>query len=181
MADPFIPTVDSWKWLEHRHMTNICERWSKNHLDALQYAFFSATGFESWENVWGNFNRITPRDGEATRRVATLLRFLGKRGYTISPHWYPHAPTLAPNKLFASAWPAQDNTSCAWTIVNRNRTSSHTGPVSETTLDLTGLRRDYRPSFSPARRRKSASVVAFGLGRLSMRRMGGWRRSICHS
>ena len=37
-------------------MTNICERWSKNHTNALQYALFNGDGFESWENVWGTWN-----------------------------------------------------------------------------------------------------------------------------
>jgi formylglycine-generating enzyme required for sulfatase activity len=135
---PYIPEVDSWKWLEHRHMTNICERWSKNHNDALQYAFFNSAGFESWESVWGNFNRITPRDGEAIRRVATMLRFLGKRGYTVSPHWEPHSPTLAPNKLFAGFWPAVDSSSYAWTIVNRNRTSTNVGPAVNVSQAISG-------------------------------------------
>lgn len=33
---PYVPSVDSWKWLDSRRMTNICERWSKNHTNALQ-------------------------------------------------------------------------------------------------------------------------------------------------
>ena len=56
-------------------MTNICERWSKNHTNALQYALFNGDGFEAWENVWGAWNMIVPRDGEALRRVGTMLRY----------------------------------------------------------------------------------------------------------
>ena len=48
---PYVPMVDSWKWLDPRRMTNVCERWSKNHTNALQYALFNGDGFESWENV----------------------------------------------------------------------------------------------------------------------------------
>ena len=32
---PAIPSVDSWKFLDPRRMTNICERWSKDHTNAL--------------------------------------------------------------------------------------------------------------------------------------------------
>jgi hypothetical protein len=53
------------------------ERWSKDHTNALQHALFNGDGFESWENVWGTWNGITPRDGEQIRRVGSLLRFLG--------------------------------------------------------------------------------------------------------
>jgi hypothetical protein len=49
----YIPQVDTWKWQDARRMTNICERWSKNHTNALQYALFNGDGFEAWENVWG--------------------------------------------------------------------------------------------------------------------------------
>lgn len=44
---PTIPSVDSWKWLDSRRLTNICERWSKDHTNALQYALFNGDGFES--------------------------------------------------------------------------------------------------------------------------------------
>ena len=53
---PVIPSVDAWKFLDSRRMTNICERWAKDHTNALQYALFNGDGFESWENVWGTWN-----------------------------------------------------------------------------------------------------------------------------
>ena len=52
----YIMPCQSWKWLDSRRLTNICERWSKDHTDALQYALFNGDGFESWENVWGTWN-----------------------------------------------------------------------------------------------------------------------------
>jgi hypothetical protein len=110
--------VDSWKWMDSRRMTNICERWAKNHTNALQYALFNGDGFESWENVWGTWNGITKRDGEQIRRVGSLLRFLGNRGYLQSQRWIPHSPTTDPSNVFASYWPLEDNTA-AWTVVNR--------------------------------------------------------------
>lgn len=127
-----VVAVDRWKWLDPRRLTNICERWSKDHTNALQYALFNGDGFESWENVWGTWNGITPRDAEATRRVGSLLRFLGGRGYLQSQGWVPHTMTLAPGKLFASLWPLKDGTA-AWTIVNRDAAASnHTGPAVST-------------------------------------------------
>lgn len=101
-----IPAVDRWKWLDSRRLTNICERWSKDHTNALQHALFNGIGFESWENVWGTWNGITPRDAEQIRRVGALLRFLGGRGYLQSPGWIPHDVTRAPGGNTASVFVA---------------------------------------------------------------------------
>jgi iron(II)-dependent oxidoreductase len=54
---PFIPMVDRYKWLETRHMANISDRWNRDKTDDLQFAFFNGVGWESWENVWGFWNR----------------------------------------------------------------------------------------------------------------------------
>ena len=42
-----------YKWLESRHMVNICRRWGRDKTDDLQHAFFNGVGYESWENIWG--------------------------------------------------------------------------------------------------------------------------------
>ncbi len=60
-----IPVVSKYKWLEPRHMVNVCERWANDRTDGLQAAFFNGVGYESWENVWGIWNQFTPRDAEA--------------------------------------------------------------------------------------------------------------------
>ena len=111
----FVPTVDRYRWLEPRHQVNIQGRWDRDKTDALQYAFFNGEGWESWENVWGIWNGVTPRDGEATRRVATLER--ATASFFTSPGWEPFYPTLRYG-VFASRWPSGDQT--LWTIVNRN-------------------------------------------------------------
>eukprot|EP01043_Picozoa_sp_COSAG02_P070351 COSAG02_NODE_12421_length_1548_cov_1.522429_1_plen_278_part_10 len=133
---PVIPMVDSWKFLDSRRMTNICERWSKDHTNALQYALFNGDGFESWENVWGTWNGITQRDGEQIRRVGSILRFLGSRRFLQSQAWVPHSPTTKPSTLFSSLWPAADgsNSSAAWTVVNRDMKSPSTGPAINVTI-----------------------------------------------
>ena len=112
---PFVPQVDKYKWLESRHMVNISHRWARNKTDDLQFAFFNGVGWESWENVWGIWNGITPRDGEATRRMATIERAIAP--FLISPGWEPFYPTHFYG-VFTSRWPLGDQT--VWTIVNRN-------------------------------------------------------------
>ncbi len=111
---PWVPMVDRAKWLETRHMVNISDRWARNKTDDLQYAFFNGEGWESWENIWGIWNGITPRDAEATRRVATIERAVAP--FLISPDWEPLYP-MHTYGVYASRWPKGDAT--VWTIVNR--------------------------------------------------------------
>lgn len=111
----FAPKVDRFRWLEPRHMVNVSDRWGRSKTDDLQYAFFNGEGWESWENIWGIWNGITPRDAEATRRVATIER--AAASFLTSPDWEPYAPTRQYG-VFASRWPKGDQT--VWTLVNRN-------------------------------------------------------------
>jgi iron(II)-dependent oxidoreductase len=112
---PFTPLVDKYKWLETQHMVNISHRWNRDKTDDLQFAFFNGVGWESWENIWGIWNGITPRDSEATRRVATLER--GLSPFLVSKDWEPMSPMLRYG-VYASRWPLGGET--VWTIVNRN-------------------------------------------------------------
>jgi formylglycine-generating enzyme required for sulfatase activity len=107
--------VDRFKWLETRHMVNISDRWNLDKTDDLQYAFFNGIGWESWENVWGIWIGINPRDAEATRRVATIERAVAP--FLVSPDWEPFYP-MHNYGVYASRWPHGDET--VWTIVNRN-------------------------------------------------------------
>ena len=111
---PFIPMVDRYKWLETRHMVNISDRWATDHTNDLQFAFFNGVGWESWENIWGIWNGINPRDAEATRRVATIER--GVAPFLTSADWEPLYP-MHNFGVYASRWPLGDQT--VWTIVNR--------------------------------------------------------------
>jgi iron(II)-dependent oxidoreductase len=111
----FVPRVDRYKWLEPRHMVNISDRWNRGKTDDLQFAFFNGVGWESWENVWGIWNGITPHDSEATRRVATIERAIAP--FLVSQDWEPFFPMLHFG-VFASRWPLGDQT--VWTIINRN-------------------------------------------------------------
>jgi formylglycine-generating enzyme required for sulfatase activity len=111
---PFVPMVDKYKWLETRHMVNISDRWNPDKTNDLQFAFFNGVGWESWENVWGIWIGITPRDAEATRRVATIER--GVAPFLVSPGWEPLYP-MRSYGVYASRWPLAQET--VWTIVNR--------------------------------------------------------------
>jgi len=113
---PFVPMISRYKWLEPRHMVNVCDRWNRDKTDNLQYAFFNGVGYESWENIWSIWNQITPRDAEALRRVAKIERAFAS--LLISPGWEPHTPTLRQG-VFASKFPGQEQT--LWTMVNRNQ------------------------------------------------------------
>jgi formylglycine-generating enzyme required for sulfatase activity len=111
---PFIPMVDRFKWLETRHMVNISDRWNPDKTNDLQFAFFNGVGWESWENVWGIWIGITPRDAEATRRVATIERAVAP--FLASPDWEPLYP-MHNYGVYASRWPLGNES--VWTIVNR--------------------------------------------------------------
>ena len=112
---PFVPMISKYKWLEPRHVVHVSDRWNRDKTDNLQYAFFNGVGYESWENIWGIWNQITPRDAEALRRIAKIERAFA--GLLAGPEWEPHTPMLRYG-VFASRWPARDLT--LWTIVNRN-------------------------------------------------------------
>lgn len=109
-----VPKIDRYRWLEPRHMVNVSDRWGRSKTDALQYAFFNGEGWEAWENVWGIWNGITRRDGEAVRRVATIER--GVAPFLASEAWEPFYPTEHPG-VFASRWPKDGRS--VWTLVNR--------------------------------------------------------------
>jgi gamma-glutamyl hercynylcysteine S-oxide synthase len=126
---PFVPLVDKYKWLEPRHMVNISDRWNRDKTDNLQFAFFNGVGWESWENIWGIWNGITPRDAEAARRVATIER--GVAPFLTSSNWEPMSPTLRFG-IFASRWTLNDQS--IWTIVNRNEFDVD-GPQLEVSAD----------------------------------------------
>jgi iron(II)-dependent oxidoreductase len=111
----FVPSVDKFKWYEARHMTHLSRRSARNHTDDLQEAFFNGIGFESWENVWGEWNPLSVRDAEALRRMAAIERMFDQN--LVSADWSPHVPTEQFG-VFASRWPLAAQT--LWTLVNRN-------------------------------------------------------------
>jgi hypothetical protein len=112
-----LPPVDRYKWIETRHLTHRCNRWSQNRIGDIQAAFFNGDGYESWENIWGIWNQLTDRDAEAVRRTATIER--GLSDLLVSPDWEPYTPTLQRN-IYASKFPVGNRT--AWLLVNAAKT-----------------------------------------------------------
>mmetsp|Transcript_12622 Transcript_12622/g.28877 ORF Transcript_12622/g.28877 Transcript_12622/m.28877 type:complete len:603 (-) Transcript_12622:67-1875(-) len=129
MRYDFAPGVDKMKWLDEkgRHLTHVCDRWSKNRAEAIQLAFFNGDGYETWENIWGLFNAVTERDAELLRRAAIILRWAGKRNLTHDfDAWVPHAPeiTNATRGIFASRFDKDGET--LWLMINKgNDTAAH--------------------------------------------------------
>jgi iron(II)-dependent oxidoreductase len=107
--------VSKYKWLEPRHMTNISDRWQRDKNIDLQYAFFNGFGMETWENIWGIWNQMTPRDSETVRRIARIERAFADN--LVSAAWEPHTPVLQTG-IYAGKWPVPGRT--LWTIVNKN-------------------------------------------------------------
>lgn len=113
-----IPVVAKLKWLEPRHIINIENRWSRERTNDLQHAFFNGIGYVAWENVWGIWNGITPRDGETMRRVAAVQREFAS--FLVSADWTPYEKTLQAG-VFASRFPGKG--AALWTVVNRNESA----------------------------------------------------------
>ncbi len=125
LSKQFAPEIYRFKWLETRHMANISDRANRSKTNNLQVAFFNGIGWESWENVWGIWNGITPRDGEATRRVAAIERALAP--FLISAQWEPFYPTRTFG-VFASRWPLGDQ--ILFTLINRSEYSVSGSQIS---------------------------------------------------
>ena len=98
-------------------------------------------GYESWENVWGVFNQITPRDAAALKRTSKILRQFGEffqGGYS---KWTPHLPVSRfhpelHSKTFASEFRGDDK--IIWLLVNRDKFHDE---VIE--LELSGIDESY--------------------------------------
>lgn len=111
-----VPAVAKFKWLEPRHMIHISNRWQRDKNVDLQYAFFNGTGVQPWENVWGIWNEMTPRDSEICRRIGQIDRKFAD--LLISADWVPHTPAPLQFGIYASKFPGKNET--LWTIVNKN-------------------------------------------------------------
>ncbi|TDP72322.1 formylglycine-generating enzyme family protein [Roseateles toxinivorans] len=115
VPDSVIPSVAKWKWLEPRHMINVENRWGRDRTNDFQYIFFNGVGYNAWENIWGIWNQLTPRDAQTLKRIATLQRAVAP--LLVSLDWRPYAPTLQAG-VFASRFPCEGQV--LHTIVNRN-------------------------------------------------------------
>lgn len=110
-----VPPVAKFKWLEPRHMINYENRWGRDRNHDLQYIFFNGIGYNAWENIWGIWNQLTPRDAETLRRISAIERRFAS--LMVSMDWRPYARTRQAG-VFASCFPGEGR--ALWTLVNRN-------------------------------------------------------------
>jgi hypothetical protein len=110
------PLVSSYKTIEPRHMVQIVERFATNRTNGLQHAFFNGVGYESWENIWNMFNKISARDSEALRRIGSILREY-HHVVMASDEWRPYSPGVIPHGVYGSRFTA-GNTD-VYLLVNR--------------------------------------------------------------
>lgn len=110
------PPVSRAKFLESRHMVQVCARWSQNKMVELQAAFFNGIGYVVWENVWGIWNAMTEREDQAAKRIFTILR---KFSFAItSARWRPYAFGSRAEKVYASEFPAVERGGWFYTVIS---------------------------------------------------------------
>lgn len=115
------PPVARAKFLEPRHMVQLCARWSLDKTLELQTAFFNGAGYVVWENVWGIWNALTDRESETVKRMYTILR---KFAFAVtSAHWTPYTPLLPQRQdgvesVFASAFPVPEQGCWLFTLIS---------------------------------------------------------------
>ncbi|CAO3640551.1 unnamed protein product [Mucor fragilis] len=114
-----VPTVALRKFIEPQHMTRSCDKWSRNKTAMIQHSFFNGLGIEMWENIFGTWNQLTPRDAEALRRTTSILRCFGP-DFFASAEWEPHCPCVRWETVFSSKFPSRTvEDQVIWTFVNR--------------------------------------------------------------
>ncbi len=109
------PGVSVYKWLEPNHQVNITNRWAVDKTDDLQYAFFNGIGINTWENIWGIWNRYPDRYAEAVKRISAIYRAFPDQWST--PGWEPYVATLQ-SGVYASRFPGKGGT--VYTFINRD-------------------------------------------------------------
>lgn len=94
--------------LDSRWMSMGSARGSWNYTKNLHLMFFNGVGFNAWENLWGDFHKMVPHDGELCRRSATILRYFGNQGYLISKDWMPFAEEIKSDIAYGTKFPGKD-------------------------------------------------------------------------
>lgn len=126
-------------------MSHSSDKWTRNKTSIIQHAFFNGKqyyicsiesqylthftffssqnnigiGIELWENIFGTWNQLSPRDAEALRRTSSILRCFGPDFFT-SPEWEPHCPCVRWETVFSTKFPSRTvPDQVVWTFVNR--------------------------------------------------------------
>ena len=122
------PMIAANKWVTGgSYMVHLTDRWSQSKAAMAGSSWFNGVGLNSWENVWGVWNGLTPRDAEIFRRVGAMLRFAGghshggegqaddapsNRSLLRSADWRPFQPLIhaVNGPAFASSFFSDANT-----------------------------------------------------------------------
>lgn len=89
---PFVPLVSLQKWIVRRSMPHVCGRWSTQRSQEILTAYFNAIGYTAWENIFGIWNGINPRDGELLKRSMMILRHFHSFLSDPAVSWLPFYP-----------------------------------------------------------------------------------------
>ena len=139
------PVASVYKFLENRHMVHISDRWGSGdgtpRTDGLHHAYFNGIGYETWENVWGIFNKISDRDAFVLKAGWSILREYGDLVSAVDTIWTPHATVLTAvtasrDTVFASQFEAGDKSQTLWLLVNRNTSFANLDADSKVSLRL---------------------------------------------
>ena len=130
------PPVECAKWLEPRHTSQRVERKQTMRQRGLKWSWFNGVGYCSWENVFGHWSGISPRDGETMRRIFGVLRMFAAS--TSSCGWRPFFPVKAAAPAVASMFPGDE--AVLWTVLRPGKrqdgSDDETGPLGDFTVTL---------------------------------------------
>jgi iron(II)-dependent oxidoreductase len=122
------PGLPIAKWIEPRHMIHYdSRRWRHHRTVMFQHAFLNGCGVVIWDNIFGSWNRYTPRDEAMLRRMLPIQRFFWR--HFASESWEPFLPTLAPD-IDAASW--EEDHVTVFALANW-ATEPFSGPVLEVT------------------------------------------------
>ncbi|TDH71555.1 hypothetical protein CCR75_002193 [Bremia lactucae] len=100
------PPVLRPKFLESRHLVEVCARWSLDRMVEFQIAFFNGGGYVLWENVWGIWNAMTEREDQTLKRMFAILRQFG--AIVSTGTWTPYYNWKG-DEVYASAFILSDD------------------------------------------------------------------------
>ncbi|KAL3658948.1 hypothetical protein V7S43_016086 [Phytophthora oleae] len=109
------PPVSKAKFLESRHMVQICARWSLDRTNELLMSFFNGAGYVVWENVWGIWNAMTEQEDETAKRMFAILRKFG--AIVSTGKWTPYY-AMKGDGLFVSAFVLEASGESLYTVIS---------------------------------------------------------------
>ncbi|KAE8892251.1 hypothetical protein PF005_g20852 [Phytophthora fragariae] len=109
------PPVARPKFLESRHMVQLCARWSLDRTNELLMSFFNGAGYVVWENVWGIWNAMTEREDETVKRMFAILRKFG--AIVSTGEWTPYY-AMTSDGLYASEFSFEKSGQALYMVIS---------------------------------------------------------------